>query len=195
MAQAKITGMRSSPAIRLTEEPRLVHAAVVGAGEVGLRTTLSLVESGLVVTGVNIDENRVLVRNAQEVASATPEHARLERALADGRLELKSNVATISDAEFVVIAVPMPVDSHLVPDMCGLTAACASVIANAVQGQAIVLTFTTYVGCTRDLIAEPLRHRNGWTVDEDVYVAFSPEHVEPGVSGQERYATPRVVGG
>ncbi|MBQ0924273.1 nucleotide sugar dehydrogenase [Saccharopolyspora endophytica] len=195
MVDAKITGTRASPDIRLTEDPGLVHAAVVGVGEVGLRTALSLVESGLVVTGVNIDENRMLVRNAQRVASSSPEHARLERALAHGRLDLTSNVAAISDAEFVVIAVPMPVDSHLVPDMRGLTAACASVIANAVQGQAIVLTSTTYVGCTRDLIAEPLRHRNGWTVGEDVYVAFSPEHVEPGVSGQERYATPRVVGG
>ena len=147
------------------------------------------------VTGVNIDENGMLVRDAQGVASATPEHARLERALAHGRLELTSHVAAISDAEFVVIAVPMPVDSHLVPDMRGLTAACASVVANAVQGQVIVLTSTTYVGCTRDLIAEPLRHRNGWTVGEDVYVAFSPERVDPGNPTYQTKNIPKVVGG
>ncbi|MDI2029621.1 nucleotide sugar dehydrogenase [Saccharopolyspora sp. TS4A08] len=174
------------------QEPGSVHAVVVGSGEVGLRTALSLVESGVAVTGVNVDESRLLVRDAEP---STPDHARVERALADGRMELTSDLAAISDAESVVIAVPMPVDSRLVPDMRELTAACASVVANAVQGQSIVLTSTTYVGCTRDLVAEPLRHRNGWTVGEQVHVAFSPEHVDPGVNGPERYATPRVIGG
>jgi UDP-N-acetyl-D-mannosaminuronate dehydrogenase len=141
MNSAKITGARASSATRLVKDPEWVHAVVVDSGEVGLGTALSLVEPGVVVTGVNIDENGLLVRKARGAEPATPEHARLEPALAHGRLELTSNVAAISDAEFVVIAVPMS------------------------------------------------------AVGEDVYVAFSPEHVDPGVSGQERCATPRVVGG
>ena len=192
MGGAKMTATRSSAAIGLMQEPGSVHAVVVGSGEVGLRTALSLVESGVAVTGVDLDGSRLRVRDAE---LSTPEHARVEHALAHGRMELTSDVAAISDAEFVVIAVPMPVDSRLVPDMRELTAACASVVACAAEGQSIVLTSTTYVGCTRDLVAEPLRHRNGWTIGEDVHVAFSPEHVDPGVNGRERYATPRVIGG
>lgn len=93
MSAAKITGTPASSATRLVKDPELVHAVVVGSGEVGLPTALSLVESGVVVTGVSIDENRLLVRKAQGAEPATPEDARLERALAHGRLGLPSNVA------------------------------------------------------------------------------------------------------
>lgn len=67
-----MTATRSSAAIGLMQEPGSVHAVVVGSGEVGLRTALSLVESGVAVTGVDLDGSRLLVRNAE---LSTPEHA------------------------------------------------------------------------------------------------------------------------
>ena len=51
---------------------------------------------------------------------------------------------------------------------------------NAVVGQTIVLTSTTYVGCTRELLVKPLQDR-GFEVGQDVFVAFSPERIDPGV--------------
>jgi UDP-N-acetyl-D-glucosamine dehydrogenase len=56
-----------------------------------------------------------------------------------------------------------------------------------------VLTSTTYVGCTRELLVEPLAER-GLRVGEDVYVAFAPERIDPGVAGHEQLQTPRVIG-
>ncbi|RRO18962.1 nucleotide sugar dehydrogenase [Saccharopolyspora rhizosphaerae] len=180
---------------RATADPRPTRAVVVGLGYVGLPTALSLAEAGITVTGVDIDENRLLAIKSQHVDISDADRERLSRALSAGRLAVTTNAAAISEAEAVLISVPTPVDTHLVPDMRALTAACASVVANAVPDQTIVLTSTTYVGCTRDLIAEPLRHRNGWTVGEDVHVAFSPERIDPGVTRHDRRATPRVVGG
>lgn len=188
---AQLVSERRAP----SATPRTDSAVVVGLGRAGLPTALSLADSGTSVTGVDIDESRVLAIKTQQVSLATADRERLTRALSTGRLTVTTNAAAISEAEFVLISVSTPVDAHLVPDMRALTSACASVVANAVRGQTIVLTSTTYVGCTHDLIAEPLRHRNGWTVGEDVHVAFSPERIDPGITRHDRRSTPRVVGG
>ncbi|MEB3371646.1 nucleotide sugar dehydrogenase [Saccharopolyspora mangrovi] len=180
---------------RATSPRSTGSAVVVGLGYVGLPTALSLAEAGIAVTGVDVDEDRLRAIKAQQVDLSGDDLEHLGRSLANGRLAVTTNAAAISGADFVLISVPTPVDTHLVPDMRALTAACATVVANAVRGQTIVLTSTTYVGCTHDLIAEPLRHRNGWTVGEDVYVAFSPERIDPGVARHDRRSTPRVVGG
>jgi UDP-N-acetyl-D-glucosamine dehydrogenase len=174
---------------------KAVNAVVIGLGYVGLPTALSLAEAGVSVTGVDIDELRLLAIKADQVDLSTADHERLGRALSTGGLVVTTNAAAVGEADVVLISVPTPVDSHLVPDMRALTAACASVVSNAREGQVIVLTSTTYVGCTRDLIAEPLRHRNGWIAGEDIYIAFSPERIDPGVTRHDRRTTPRIVGG
>lgn len=185
-----------TPARLLAPSPRTpANAVVVGLGYVGLPTALSLADSGVAVTGVDIDEARLLAIKAGQVDLSEADHERLGHSLASGELVVTTNAAAVAEADLVLISVPTPVDSHLVPDMRALTAACASVVANARAGQTIVLTSTTYVGCTRDLIAEPLRHRNGWTAGEDIHVAFSPERIDPGVTRHDRRATPRIVGG
>jgi UDP-N-acetyl-D-glucosamine dehydrogenase len=90
--------------------------------------------------------------------------------------------------------VPTPVDECLQPDPRILRDACASVVRHARLGQTLVLTSTTYVGTTRELLARPLQER-GLTVGEDVFVAFAPERIDPGVSEHEQLKTPRVLGG
>ncbi|GAB3692406.1 nucleotide sugar dehydrogenase [Saccharopolyspora tripterygii] len=199
MSTANIHGAEpnsATPARLTVPSPRTpTNAVVVGLGYVGLPTALSLADSGVAVTGVDIDEARLLAIKADQVDLSEADHERLGRSLSSGELVVTTNAAAVAEADLVLISVPTPVDTHLVPDMRALTAACASVVANARAGQTIVLTSTTYVGCTRDLIAEPLRHRNGWTAGEDIYVAFSPERIDPGVTRHDRRATPRIVGG
>jgi nucleotide sugar dehydrogenase len=75
-----------------------------------------------------------------------------------------------------------------------LVGACETVVANAVPGQLIMLTSTTYVGCTEDLLVGPLQER-GFTIGEDIFVAFSAERIDPGNATVEQEQIPRVVGG
>ena len=72
--------------------------------------------------------------------------------------------------------------------------ACRSVVEHARAGQTIVLTSTSFAGTTRELLIEPLDAR-GFTIGRDVYVAFSPERIDPGVPNHTQQTTPRVVGG
>ena len=94
----------------------------------------------------------------------------------------------------MLICVPTPVDEHQVPDLEPLRSACEHVVLNARPGQIIVLTSTTYAGCTRDLLVGPLEAR-GLTVGRNVFVAFSPERVDPGNQRFRQELVPRIVGG
>jgi nucleotide sugar dehydrogenase len=94
----------------------------------------------------------------------------------------------------VIVCVPTPVDEHLVPDLRILERACAAVVAYAVAGQVLILTSTTYVGSTADLLVGPLAAR-GLRAGVDIAVAFSPERIDPGNDRHSHEAVARVVGG
>ena len=64
--------------------------------------------------------------------------------------------AAIGEADAVIICVPTPVDTNHMPELSALHGACADVVAHAKAGQTIILTSTTYVGTTAELLAAPL---------------------------------------
>ncbi len=78
-----------------------------------------------------------------------------------------------------MVCVPTPIDEHQVPNLSILAGASAMVVEHAVKGQLILMTSTTYAGCTRDMISEPLLAR-GLVPGVDVQVAFSPERINRG---------------
>lgn len=168
--------------------------AVVGLGYVGLPTALSLVESGSHVIGLDTSPARLAAIAAAEVDLLPSDLERLYVQVGSPTLELTADAERLEVADTVVICVPTPVTKQQVPDLRALSSACASVVRYARPGQTLVLTSTTYVGCTRNLLEEPLRER-GLEPGRDVYVAFSPERIDPGVQGHSPATTARVVGG
>ncbi|WP_041782188.1 nucleotide sugar dehydrogenase [Mycolicibacterium chubuense] len=170
------------------------RVAVVGLGYVGLPTALSLTAAGSEVVGIDVDENRLAAIKDERVELFHGDASRLATALNDQLLKLTTEPATMKEADAVVICVPTPVDAHTTPDMTALSRACETVVEHAQRGQTIVLTSTTYAGCTRDLLIAPLRQR-GFQIGTDVFVAFSPERIDPGVAGHAPESTPRVLGG
>lgn len=178
-----------------SDSPRAVGSvAIVGLGYVGLPTALAFAVAGAQVTGVEISEARLEAIRSLNVDVLERDRLRLRSALDGERFELVTDLDSITAADTVVICVPTPVDDHRAPDLGPLAAACEAVVARARVGQLLVLTSTTYVGSTKDLLVEPLRRR-GLLVGKDIAVAFSPERIDP---ANERYPAdrvPRVVGG
>ncbi|HEY4953838.1 MAG TPA: nucleotide sugar dehydrogenase, partial [Gemmatimonadaceae bacterium] len=80
------------------------------------------------------------------------------------------------------------------PDMTYVIAAADAIARNCHPGLLIVLESTTYPGTTRDLM-QPKLEAAGLTVGEDVFLAFSPERVDPGNPTWNTKNTPKVVGG
>lgn len=168
--------------------------AIVGLGYVGLPTAVELHGKSRRIIGLDISSDRLADIATGQADLTGPDQDRLAAALADGSLELTTDPAAAAGAEAVIICVPTPVDSEHAPDLSALRAACASVVAQARPGQVIILTSTSYVGTTRDLLTEPLRRR-GLVAGRDIYVAFSPERIDPGNPDHQQSSTPRVVGG
>ena len=102
---------------------------------------------------------------------------------------LTNRIKALDAADLVLICVPTPVDEQLRPDLQILRDACAEVVRHARPGQTLVLTSTTYVGTTRELLVQPLAER-GLRVGEDVFVAFAPERIDPGVTDHEQLQDP-----
>jgi UDP-N-acetyl-D-glucosamine dehydrogenase len=167
--------------------------AVVGLGYVGLPTALALDQAGATVIGIDVSERRLAAIRATRVDLPVADVRRLGHAL-DGSMRLSAEPSAVAEADAVIVCVPTPVDADNRPDPTALRAACASVVEHARAGQTIVLTSTTYVGSTRELLVEPLEAR-GLTVGEDVFVSFAPERIHPGDDTFEQHAVPRVAGG
>lgn len=169
--------------------------AIVGLGYVGLPSLLAFDAAGLEVIGFDISQRRIDDIRTGAVDLIPADRARLDQLnAAPEDLPVTTDAAALAGADAIVVCVPTPVDHHDVPDLAALRGACRTVIDHARAGQVIILTSTTYVGCTRDLLVEPLQSR-GLTPGVDVHIAFSPERIDPGniVNTQDR--TPRVLGG
>jgi nucleotide sugar dehydrogenase len=172
----------------------LRSVAIMGLGYVGLPTALALHGRCPRIIGIDVSQERLHEISARNADLSDSDARRLDAALADGTLELTSTLATMTEADAVIICVPTPVDAGNSPDLTALRSACATVVAHARPGQTIILTSTTYAGTTQEMLAEPLQAR-GLQVGSEVFVAFSPERIDPGNAEHLQRETPRVVGG
>jgi UDP-N-acetyl-D-glucosamine dehydrogenase len=175
-------------------QPTAGSVAIVGLGYVGLPTAVALHGAARRIIGIDSNEQRLRDILAQDADLGGPDQERLAAALTDGSLELTTDPAAAKVADAVIICVPTPVDSQQTPDLSALRAACGTVVRHARPGQLIVLTSTSYVGTTRDLLTGPLAAR-GLVAGTDLHVAFSPERIDPGNPDHVQRETPRVIGG
>ncbi|MFJ5772713.1 nucleotide sugar dehydrogenase [Streptomyces sp. NPDC093094] len=172
----------------------LGSVAIVGMGYVGLPTALGLHAAGVRVVGIDRDAGRLRAIEARTVDLIESDHRQLARSLEQDGFELTTEAARMGEADVVIVCVPTPVDRHLLPDLGVLQGACDEVVRYARAGQTLVLTSTSFVGTTTRMLVEPLMDR-GFTVGTDLFVASSPERIDPGNVTHTQRDTPRVVGG
>jgi len=179
---------------RATTQLKLKSVAIIGLGYVGLPTALALHNRCRRIIGVDVSQDRLDEIAAHRADLSEPDKVVLNKALSDGTFEMTTTLATMSQADAVIICVPTPVTSDNTPDLTPLRSACASAVSYARPGQILILTSTTFVGATTELLAAPLEDRS-MRVGTDVFVAFSPERIDPGNPEHLQRLTPRVVGG
>jgi nucleotide sugar dehydrogenase len=168
--------------------------AIVGLGYVGLPTALAFHAVGRRVLGVDVSQHRLSVISDEHADLLASDRDRLTAALSDPGFVMTNNPAQLSTAAAVIVCVPTPVDHYLIPDLGILRRACQTVVAAATPGQVVLLTSTTYVGSTREMLVTPLAER-GLVAGRDVFVAFSPERIDPGNDRHAHEDVPRVIGG
>jgi UDP-N-acetyl-D-glucosamine dehydrogenase len=181
-------------ALPLPWPPFRYDIAIVGLGHAGLTTALAFHAAGRSVLGIDVSTERLIAVGAGLVNLNASDRERLNAALTDDRFQLTADPAGLPEARSVVICVPTHVNEYFAPDLSAVQAACSVVAEHARPGQLLMLTSTTYVGCTRDLLVRPLTEA-GMEVGTDVFVAFSAEEIDPDSPQVEQEAAPRVVAG
>ncbi|MEA3247685.1 MAG: nucleotide sugar dehydrogenase [Gemmatimonadota bacterium] len=173
---------------------RTATTAVIGLGYVGLPLAMELAEAGFHVIGYDVSEAvvRGLMRGESHVQDVPAK--RVAKYVKAGRFEATTVEARLADADTVSIAVPTPLAKTRDPDMSYVIAAAEAVARHARAGMLVVLESTTYPGTTRDVL-QPRLEARGLTLGTDVFLAFSPERVDPGNPTWNTKNTPKVLGG
>lgn len=167
---------------------------VVGLGYVGLPLAMEFVHAGFTVVGYDVSQRVVdLLAAGQSHIQDIPSEV-VKQAVEAGRFTATTEEARLGGCDAVSIAVPTPLSKTRDPDMAYVLAAADAIARQAHPGLCVVLESTTYPGTTRELL-QPRLEAKGLTVGRDVFVAFSPERVDPGNAVYHTKNTPKVVGG
>ena len=150
--------------------------AVVGLGYVGLPLA---VEFGKKFKTIGFDLSEAKIEAYRNHVDPTGEVA-TEELRASTLLEPTCDASRLREADFVVVAVPTPVDDAHQPDFSPLISASRSVGQNLKKGAIVVYESTVYPGATEEECVPVLEKFSGMKWGVDFHVGYSPERINPG---------------
>jgi len=174
-------------------ENQRAHVVVIGAGYVGLPLVLELARAGFRVTAYDKDPVKVRLLNQGESYIEDVPSSELAAEVRSKRLDATDEPSVLRQADCVVVCVPTPLNKTKDPDMRFIVSATEEIAAHQHAGMLVVLESTTYPGTTREVLTPQLTQ--GFELGKEVFIAFSPERVDPGNKKYGIRNTPKVVGG
>ncbi len=165
--------------------------AVVGLGYVGLPLAVEFGKkyptAGLDLSHEKVAAYRNFIDPTGEVSSDDFQSAT--------QLSCHTDPAVLSDADFIIVAVPTPVDDAHQPDFTPLIKSSESVGKHLKRGAIVVFESTVYPGATEEVCIPLIEKHSGFKWKEDFFVGYSPERINPG--DKERTVTKilKVVSG
>ena len=175
-------------------EDRTARVHIIGLGYVGLSLAVALAKAGFTVRGIDVDLERVTQLNRGQSYLVDVATETLAPLVADGRLTGTTEFDEAGQADALIICVPTPLRKSKEPDISYIVGALESLLPHLHQGQLLVLESTTFPGTTEEVI-QPRLESAGLVVGTDVFLAFSPERVDPGNRKFTTANIPKVVGG
>jgi len=154
----------------------MVTVAVVGLGYVGLPL---VVEFGKTTRTIGFDIVHEKVAKCRAGSDPSREIPNSEMRLAV-HAEYTSNPEILREADFILVAVPTPVDSAHIPDFGPLVGASKTVGPYLKPGATVVYESTVYPGATEEVCIPVLEQTSGRQWKRDFFVGYSPERINPG---------------
>ncbi|HZR03361.1 MAG TPA: nucleotide sugar dehydrogenase [Burkholderiales bacterium] len=181
---------------RQSDTPRsgAAHArtvAVVGLGYVGLPLAVAFGKKyptiGFDVSAEKVDQYRQFCDPTGEISS--------DELRAAKQLTCGSDAAALKHVDFIVVAVPTPVDAAHQPDFGPLVGASEAVGRNLKRGATVVYESTVYPGATEEVCVPILEKCSGMKWKRDFFVGYSPERINPGDKDRTLTRIVKVVSG
>ncbi|MEE3076939.1 MAG: nucleotide sugar dehydrogenase [Planctomycetota bacterium] len=167
---------------------------VVGLGYVGLPLIHAFIRGGLKCIGYDIDQKKIdSLQEGQSYIEHIPSDW-IQQWQSEEKFEATAEMSRLSEADVVLICVPTPLSDSRDPDLSYVEGTTRWVSKALRKGQLVVLESTTYPGTTRDVML-PILEQSGLKVEEDFFLAYSPEREDPGNPDFSANSIPKVVGG
>jgi len=165
--------------------------AVIGLGYVGLPLALAF---GRVMPTVGFDLSGGKVR--AYIAGDDPSGEMVKEQFKQAtHLSFSTDEEAISDADFIIVAVPTPVDNAHSPDLMPVIKASELVGRQMKKGAIVVFESTVYPGVTEDICVPVLEHESGFAYGKEFKIGYSPERVNPGDKVHRLEQIVKVVAG
>jgi UDP-N-acetyl-D-galactosamine dehydrogenase len=166
--------------------------AVIGLGYVGLPLATAL-SAHYPVTGYDNNPTRIaqLLEGIDITAEVTP--AQLSAAQHNNQLLFSSDAASIANANVFIVTVPTPLTSTNLPDLSYLIAASELIASCLKPGGLVVYESTVYPGCTNEVCVPVLEQHSGLVFNQDFFVGYSPERINPGDATRSLSSIVKVV--
>ena len=149
--------------------------AVVGLGYVGLPIAVAFGKIGSVI-GFDVNEKKI--EELRKGIDRTGEVS--EKDLASSQVRYTSQPADLKNADFIIVAVPTPINEALQPDLTALQKASEMIGRNLSKGSIVVYESTVYPGATEEVCLPILERTSGMKAGDDFKLGYSPERINPG---------------
>ena len=175
---------QSTPVTKLSD----VKLAIIGLGYVGLPLATEFAKTREVV---GFDINQARVEALKHGKDTTLEVSEEELREAKG-LIYTTSAADIAKCNVFIVTVPTPIDEHKQPDLTPLIKASETIGKILKKGDIVVFESTVYPGATEEDCAPVLERFSKLKFNEDFFLGYSPERVNPG-DKQHRVPTIKKV--
>ena len=168
--------------------------AVIGLGYVGLPLATAL-SAHYPVTGYDINPTRIaqLLEGIDITDEVTREQ--LIAAQQNNMLLFSSDASSIATATVFIVTVPTPLTSNNLPDLSYLMAASELIASCLKSGGLVIYESTVYPGCTNEVCVPVLEKHSGLVFNQDFFVGYSPERINPGDATRSLSSIVKLVAG
>ena len=164
--------------------------ALVGLGYVGMPIAVEFAKHVKVI-GFNHHEHRI----QQYKSGIDPTNEVGNEVISKTTVDFTSDESRLSEARFIIVAVPTPVLDDNNPDLEPVRNASRIVGRNMVPGTIVVYESTVYPGVTEDICIPILEETSGLKCGTDFKVGYSPERINPGDRVHTLTSIRKVVSG
>ena len=162
---------------------------VVGLGYVGLPLLLSF-EKHFSMIGFDISDEKIksLIDGIDDTNEVGDQKVRESKSL------FTSNANDLAQCDFIIVAVPTPIDAAKTPNLTPVIKATETIAQNLKKGAIIVFESTVYPGVTEE-VCQPILESYGHSHKEDFHLGYSPERINPGDKSRTFESILKIVAG
>lgn len=174
-------------------ESKSATVGVIGLGYVGLPLAMEFVRKGFPVVGFDTDEKKVdmLRQGKTYIKHILPQT--INEVINTGRFRITGDCREARESDAIIICVPTPLTKNREPDMSYIISTCNMIYPHMRKGQMIVLESTTYPGTCEEVV-KPILLKSGLKLNEEFYLAYSPEREDPNNPHFTTTKIPKIVG-